>query len=119
LTLSLLIDECIQAKVLVEKLKTEGHDVLTAAEAGLSGVRDRRVFEFAIAKNRIILTTNCDDFISESKRVEKHPGILLVYKNSDSMKDLSYAQLVQAVRNLEMSGANLNNGCHILNRYKY
>jgi predicted nuclease of predicted toxin-antitoxin system len=66
LTVRLLIDECIQAKLLVAKLVAAGHDVQTALQAGLIGDGDDAVFAAAIANNRIVLTINCVDFISHS-----------------------------------------------------
>ncbi|MBP9091463.1 DUF5615 family PIN-like protein [bacterium] len=119
MTLSLLVDECIQAKMLVEQLRTEGHKVFTATEAGLQGLTDKKVLEFASANNLLVLTINCDDFVEETRPKRNHPGVLLVYQNEDSIKNMSYQQIVQAIRNLEASQVSLPNGCHTLNQYNY
>lgn len=119
MALSLLVDECIQSKILVEQLRTEGWNVVTVTEAGLQGLTDRRVLDFAIENNLLVLTTNCDDFVEEARRRSSHSGVLLVYQNEDTAKNMSYQQIVQAIRNLEASEVPLSNACHTLNRYNY
>lgn len=119
MTLRILVDECIQANLLVEQLKTEGHIVLTATDAGLQGCTDKKVLEHAISNDLLVLTINCADFVSEAGRKTNYPGLLLVYQNNDTAKNMSYEQIVRAIRNLEASGVQLENSCHVLNRYIY
>ncbi len=123
MTVRLLIDECIQAKLLVAKLVAAGHDVQTALQAGLIGDGDDAVFAAAIANNRIVLTINCVDFISLSVSLNEqgvqHPGVLLVYLQNDPTRDMSYDRIVKAIENLEGTQVPLSNAFHSLNQYDY
>ena len=62
MSLKLLIDEDSQAKRLVNLLQSAGHDVITVNEAGLMSKPDSVVLDYAIHKERVLLTRNCDDF---------------------------------------------------------
>ena len=62
MSIKLLINEDSQDKRLVRLLKEAGHDVVTASEAGLMGKPDSEVFQYAMARNHVILTQNCQDF---------------------------------------------------------
>ena len=104
---------------MVEQLKTEGHNVVTVTQAGLNGLMDRRVLDFAIENKLLVLTTNCDDFVEETRQRSNHSGVLLVYQYEDTAKNMSYQQIVLAIRNLEASEVPLSNTCHTLNRYNY
>jgi predicted nuclease of predicted toxin-antitoxin system len=123
LPLKLLVDECILDKLLDAKLRAAGHDVLTAAEAGLIRKPDHAVFEAAIAADRLALTLNCADFVdlAEAKLAKSgsHPGILLVYRYNMPEKEMSHDDIVRAIANLEATGLKLKDGCHKLNDYNY
>lgn len=119
----LLVDECSQAKLLVTKLLAAGHDVQTALQAEVIGVRDEVVFAAAIRDNRIVLTSNCGDFIALSAALNTqgvpHPGVFLVHLQNDPNHDISYDRIVQAIANLEATLLPLTNTYHSLNRYDY
>jgi predicted nuclease of predicted toxin-antitoxin system len=123
LPVRLLLDECSQAKLLVTKLVAAGHDVQTALQAGVIGVRDDLVFATAIANNRILLTINCADFIALSAALNAqgvpHPGVFLVYLQNDPNRDMSYDRIVKAITNLEETQVRLSNTYHSLNRYDF
>jgi predicted nuclease of predicted toxin-antitoxin system len=118
LTLQLLVDECIQARFLVDLLNQAGHAVLTVTDATLSGCADPVIFQFAIQANRVLLTSNCEDFVTLANG-QRHPGILLVYQNANSSKDMSYSEIVKAIENLESTNLPLMDCCHVLNHYNY
>ena len=121
--LRLLADECILDKLLIQKLKDAGHDVLTVADAELIRKPDSKVLEKAIALNRMIITINCVDFVElaqqKIKRGESHPGILLVYRHNVPAKEMNHDTIVKAIKNLEASKIDLKNHCHKLNDYIY
>ena len=115
MSLNLLVDEDSQDKILVAKLKADGHDVLTATDANLLGQPDGTVLAYAIAHNRIILTRNCEDFCDEAwalkSRGGHHQGILLRYEKNDPAKDMTYDDIVRAISNIARV---VNNGELIL-----
>lgn len=65
--------------VIVELLRTFGHDVLTAQEAGNGGrgIPDEDVLAFAISQNRAVLTRNWDDFRLLHRWQPDHKGIII------------------------------------------
>jgi predicted nuclease of predicted toxin-antitoxin system len=119
LSLKLLIDEDTQAKILVSMLRNAGHDVKTVNEVGLSGKIDELVLEYAIVKNRILLTHNCDDFETLHELNSEHPGILAIYNNDNQTKDMSNKAIVRAIANLEAVNFSLANQFIPLNQWNY
>jgi predicted nuclease of predicted toxin-antitoxin system len=67
----------------VEILRTLGHDILTAQEAGNTNQRvpDEEVLAFAISQERAILTINRDDFIRLHRQNSEHWGIIVCTNN--------------------------------------
>ncbi|MUG98882.1 hypothetical protein F7734_43960 [Scytonema sp. UIC 10036] len=63
----------------VEFLRTFGHDVLTASEAGNADLKipDEEVLDFAIRNNRAVLTSNRRHFIRLNKLQPNHAGIIV------------------------------------------
>lgn len=118
----LLVDECSEAKLLVQKLRDAQHDVLTVSEANLRNVRDADVFAAAIADNRILLTHNPADFVelhvARMAQNLTHPGLFLVHRKNKP-GDITYDQIVTAIANLEATGLTLANNYHSLVSYNY
>jgi uncharacterized protein with PIN domain len=98
--LRLLLDEDSQAKTLRNHLRAAGHDVLTVSEADLVAHEDAEVLAFARQEKRILLTRNCDDFLTLHRANPDHSGIFAVYEDRDLSKNMSYASMVQAIANL-------------------
>lgn len=123
MSLKLLVDECMLNKLLVNQLREAGHDVQTVTDANLLGESDNAVFAHAIGEDRIIITNNCLDFQTLSKqRLESgqhHPGILLVFLYNNPHKDMSVADIIKALANLEESGLELPDQAVSVNRYNY
>ena len=63
----------------VEQLRALGHDVETSHEAGNSGraFPDESVMDYAIAKQRVVVTLNRRHFVALHSRRPKHCGILV------------------------------------------
>jgi predicted nuclease of predicted toxin-antitoxin system len=89
LSLSLLLDEDSQAKLLSKLLQTAGHDVLTVNDAEIAGFPDEQVLNYARQHNRILLTRNCSDFQILHHMNPTHPGILAIYQNAEVSKNMS------------------------------
>ena len=106
MSLKLLIDEDSQDKLLVSQLKQVGHDVLTVTDLDLLGQPDHLILARAVLEDRVLLTSNCDDFAILSAQLlsqkQHHPGILLVRKYNNPTKDMNYRAIVQAIANLEI-----------------
>ncbi|MBX9878876.1 MAG: DUF5615 family PIN-like protein [Candidatus Obscuribacterales bacterium] len=123
MSLKLLVDECLIDKLLIAALEKAGHDVVTVTQINLIGSTDSAIFDHAVKDNRLVVTTNCDDFedLHEAYLEDKrsHPGVLLIYLQNNPKRDLGYKQIVQAIANLEASKIPLASALHSLVAYNY
>lgn len=127
MTLKLLIDEDSWAKILVNLLLQAGHNVLTVNKTNLSGKSVakpcrqayRLVFHYACSKKRSILTRNYDDFQALHQDYPIHSGILVIYGNANSWKDMRYRDIVKAIANLETANFPLASQFIALNHWNY
>jgi predicted nuclease of predicted toxin-antitoxin system len=119
LSLRLLVDEDTQAKLLVNLLRSVGHEVVTVQEANLAAEPDLKVLEHAQRENRILLTRNCDDFHALHGAHPQHVGIVAIYQDHDRDKNMSYDVILRALANLEASGLKLAGQFIALNAWNY
>ncbi|MEM8639776.1 MAG: DUF5615 family PIN-like protein [Cyanobacteria bacterium P01_G01_bin.54] len=119
MSLFLLIDEDSQAKYLVNLLRAAGHDVVTANEAGIMGLPDEEVLDYARQQNRVVLTRNCGDFLALHQLQPVHPGILAVYQEGNPERNMSYQAVVRAIENLQAAEMALANQFVVLNQWRY
>lgn len=117
MSLKLLVDEDSQAKLLVTLLA--GHDVLSVNAAALSGQSDAVVFDYARKERRLVLTGNYDDFQVLHEANPVHPGILVVYRDANRSKDMSFKAIVRVIANLEAANIPLANQFISLNQWNY
>ena len=104
MSLRLPLDEDTQAKRLIRLLREAGHDVQTATEAGLIHKPDAQVLAQAARETRLVMTRNCDDFLALHRAAPDPPGVLALYQHN-TVSDMSDADIVQALANLEAVSA--------------
>jgi hypothetical protein len=121
LSFALYLDDCAFSRERRRLLLEAGHDVQIPAdlEPPLTGADDPIHFVYAKAAGRIILTLNPRDFMELHNQDPDHPGILAVYQDNNPAKDMSSAQIVQAISNLEGTGVALAGGFWSLNAYRW
>jgi predicted nuclease of predicted toxin-antitoxin system len=100
----LLLDEDSQGKQLVQLLRQQGHDIVTVSEAGLTGHSDAAVLDYARRTNRALLTRNARDFHELHEANPDHPGILVEHQDADPAKNMTNAQIAQAIGSIAASG---------------
>ena len=103
----LLIDEDSQGNLLVRLLRESGHDIETVTQAEMAGSDDAAVLNYARQTKRVLLTRNGKDFLVLRQTDHQHPGILIEHQEANSEKNMTYAQIVTAIKNIEHSGWNL------------
>jgi predicted nuclease of predicted toxin-antitoxin system len=113
------LDDCAYDKVLVRHLQDAGHQVITPPEVGLSGAEDPEHFQRAKKEGWVLLTKNPRDFAELHEADRGHAGILAVCQDNDPSRDMTYADVVQAIANLLAAGVTLTGECHILNAWRY
>lgn len=119
MSLRLLIDEDTQATILVDLLRRAGHDVLTAGEAGLGSSPDPIVLSYARQELRTLLTQNCSDFRALHDLDPQHSGIIAIFHDHISSKNMTYMTIVKAIANLEASGWELTGQFVVLNAWNF
>ena len=119
MSLRLLLDEDTQAKRLAALLREAGHHVQTVTEAALTDQGDSSVLAHACRENRLVLTRNCGDFQALHRTEPAHVGILGVIQYNEPAKDMSYADIVRAIANIEASGWAFRGEFVILNQWHY
>lgn len=121
--LRLLVDECLLNRLLVDALTAAGHDVQTVSQANLISKPDDAVFKHAIAENRVVITSNCSDFVAlietHVAAGQHHPGILLVFLYNNPNKDMSVSEIIKAITNFEATGVPMADRYISLAQYRY
>jgi len=117
--LRLLIDESADSRTLRRLLAAEGHEAVTAADAGLLGARDSAIFAYTRAHNLVTLTRNPADFRELHQGEPQHAGIFLIYKDNDPTRDMTDADIVRAIANLISAGVPIEGEVHTLNHWRY
>jgi hypothetical protein len=123
--LALYLDDCAFSHPLRTLLLAAGHQVTVPADAGLTGRPDEEHLTFAARRGLIVLTRNPQDFLDlhDAWRAagRDHSGIFLVYQDNDVNRDMSDADIVRAVGNVEaVHGAGgIANQVFSLNQYQW
>jgi predicted nuclease of predicted toxin-antitoxin system len=119
LSLRLLIDENSQADALVNMLRSSGHDVVTAAEAGLSGADDATVLKCAHTEARCVVTRNARHFRELHLSGVEHSGVLVIHEDSIRAKNMTLRGVLSAVNNLDAAGIEVSGQFISLNAWNY
>ena len=125
MALNLYLDDCSNSDLLADLLRQAGHRVVrrTDDEVGLAGEDDEVHFGFAAATGLTIITKNPADFKALHDLDQRHSGVLGVYQDNDPSRDMSNADIVRAIRNLEAAvrqgGLPILGQFHTLNDWRY
>jgi hypothetical protein len=103
----------------VRLLEAAGHDVTTVNAESLQGLDDGAVLRQATASGRVLLTRNAADFLALHQANLTHAGVVAIYQDADPTKNMSYAEIVRALGNLESSGVPVAGAFHVLNAFRW
>jgi hypothetical protein len=103
--LSLYLDDCSNSDLFADLLRQAGHRVVRPTDPGvdLDGEDDDLHLAFAAAQRLTIVTKNPGDFLELHDAGQPHHGILAVYQDNDLTRDMSDAEIVKAIANLEQA----------------
>ena len=73
----LLLDENLSPQIAV-RLRAEGVDAVHVRDRGLLEASDAAVLECAFREDRMLVTSNVDDFVRLARAVQVHPGLVLI-----------------------------------------
>jgi hypothetical protein len=120
--MKLYLDDDSAANLLVRLLRKAGHDVEIPADAGLAGREDPVHLRHCIRVGRVCLSHNHEDYDLLHELILEaqghHPGVLVVRKDNDPKRDLSYPGIVRAIGKLLAAGLPLADQLHVLNQWR-
>ncbi|HTU16873.1 MAG TPA: DUF5615 family PIN-like protein [Gemmataceae bacterium] len=125
MALKLYLDDCSNSDPLANLLRQAGHEVARPTDegVGLTGEDDDVHLAFAASHGLTLITKNPADFKALHDLDPRHSGILAVYQDNDPSRDMSYADIVRAIRNLEetaqQGGLPIHGEFHTLNDWRY
>jgi hypothetical protein len=118
----LYADEDSASTLLVQLLRSAGHEVETPSEAIMTGEDDAVQFTHAVNEDRVLLTRNHDDFRNLHNLATalrgNHPGILVVCKENNPRRDLTPRGIVRAIGKLIAARVPIANQFTILNHWR-
>ena len=116
------LDDDLDSNALIGLLQQDGHDVISPRTVGTRGVADEEHMRYAATNNLVLLTANAGHFADLhaewTRRKQGHNGILIVYRENNPARDMSFEQIADAVTQVERSGVPLANSLHNLNFWR-
>ena len=92
--MKLLLDENLSPMVAVALAKEDGVDACHVRDRALLGYGDPEVFQRAFEEDRIVVTSNVNDFVTLARQCELHAGLILI----EQSVGLKRPQLLVVVR---------------------
>ena len=118
----LYLDDDLDSNALVALLRRAGHEVVSPRAAGTRGAADEEHLRYAASESLVLLTANAQDFISLHdvwrRQRREHHGILIVYRENNPARDMTFQQIALAVTEVERSGLSLMNTFNNLNFWR-
>ncbi len=123
--LDLYLDDCSNSDLLAKLLQKDGHRVVrpTDPRVELEGEDDEVHFSFAARNGLTVITKNPADFQRLHEATSPRCGVLAVYQDNDPSKDMSDAEIVRAIKNLEnaslVGGPSIQGQFNSLNSWRH
>lgn len=118
----LYLDDNLIDHRLVQRLRRSGHDVQSPVDVGMRGEADPVHLTHAIRENRVLLTSDHDDFEDLHDLLMQatghHPGIVAVRSDNDPRRDMTHRGIVAALSKLEAAGFELSDAFVVLNQWR-
>jgi predicted nuclease of predicted toxin-antitoxin system len=120
--MNLYLDDNINKGRLADRLRRAGHLVVLPATVGNPGSTDAIHFLHAVENQLVLVTKDHEDFFVIHRIVQatqgQHPGIFAVREDNDPRRDMKDADIVRAIRNLELAGVPVVNEFNVLNHWR-
>jgi hypothetical protein len=117
--LNLYLDDCANSDLLADLLRQAGHGVVRPGDVGTSSADDDLHLAYAAANGLVLITKDPDDFILLHQQAPNHHGIFGVYQDNDATRDMTDADIVAAIANIEAAiGYPIAGEFHSLNAWR-
>jgi predicted nuclease of predicted toxin-antitoxin system len=118
----LYLDDDLDSNALIALLRRGGHEVVSPRVAGTRGLADEEHMHYAVTHGLVLLTANAEDFLNLhlewTAQHQGHSGILVVYRENNPARDMTFEQIARAVTQLEQSGLPIANVLYNLNFWR-
>jgi hypothetical protein len=118
----LYLDDDLDSNALIGLLLQAGHQVVSPRAVGTRGVSDEEHLRYASEHALTLITANAGDLIDLYQEwmshEQEHSGILVVYRENNPVRDMTFEQIAHAVTQLEESNLTLKNAFHNLNLWR-
>lgn len=111
MSVKLLLDENLSPAAAIA-LAADGIDACHVRDRGILGATDHEVLERAFLEDRILVTSNVDDFVKLARAREIHAGIVLI-ERVGLLRDEQIELIRQVAAKLVEHGAMVNELLHI------
>ncbi len=117
--MKIYLDDCAYSKRLKRQLEAAGHQVQTPFEAGIPGQPDDVHLQYAAQHKWVLLTYNADDFLNLHEQSAAHTGVLIVYRDTDMTKNMSYVDIARAIENLIVADTPIEGHIYVPNYWQW
>jgi len=118
----LYLDDDLDSNLLIRLLERAGHEIISPRAVGTRGIADEEHLRYAADRALVLLTANAGDFLELHhewvRQQRRHAGLIVVYRENNPARDVTFQQIAQAVTRLEEYGVPLANAVHDLNRWQ-
>lgn len=116
--LKIYLDDDVASRTLKGSLIHAGFQVKEPSEAGLVGRQDREHFEFTKRHGYILMTKNPSDYLVLHEQDPDHSGIIGIYQDNDIRRDMSFRDIVAALKQVVRMKVPIEGHFIILNQYR-
>jgi predicted nuclease of predicted toxin-antitoxin system len=118
----LYLDDDLDGNALIGLLQHAGHEVVSPRAVGTRGVHDSAHLRYAADHDLVLLTANAKDFLALHEQwqqdEQEHPGMLLLYRENNPQRDMTFQEIARAVSRLGQAGIPLQNTYQNLNFWR-
>ena len=116
------LDDDLDSNLLISLLRNSGHEVVSPRAVGTRGAPDEEHLRYAAGNRLVLMSANAGDFVQLDREWAEnhadHSGILIVYRENNPARDMSFREIAEAVGVMEESGIPIANTCQNLNFWR-
>lgn len=120
--MKIYLDDDLDSNLLIGFLKHLGHAPVSPRSVKTRGATDGQHLTYAASNGLVLLSANAVDFLKlheDWKALDQsHHGILIVYRENDPSRDMSFKEIAAAVTRIQESGIILMNTIQNLNFWR-
>ena len=116
------LDDDLDSNLFIRLLSQSRHQVTSPRAIGNRGITDEEHLKYAADNLLVMLTANSQDYVLLHhlwlSQTRQHAGILIVYRENNTARDMSFTEISAAVTRLEKADVAVANGIHNLNFWR-